>query len=128
MVTGRRGSGCRYAQTLFDVGSVGGMTDGELLGRFAAGGGGSAELAFTALVERHGPMVLRVCRSVLADEQDAEDALQATFLVLVRRAGIGPTSGLGGELAPRGRAAGVGLRPGHGGPAAAGTNVGPPGS
>ncbi len=86
MVTGRRGSGCRYAQTLFDVGSVGGMTDGELLGQFAAGGGGSAELAFTALVERHGPMVLRVCRSILADEQDAEDALQATFLVLVRRA------------------------------------------
>lgn len=42
---------------------------------------------FTALVQRHGPMVLRVCRSVLSDPNDADDAFQATFPVLVRRAG-----------------------------------------
>jgi RNA polymerase sigma factor (sigma-70 family) len=44
------------------------------------------ETAFTAIVERHGPMVLKVCRRVLHHHQDAEDACQATFLILVRRA------------------------------------------
>src|SRR5215204_3587272 len=58
--------------------------DAQLLGQFAAD---RDETAFTALVRRHGPMVLNVCRGVLRHEQDAEDAFQATFLVLARKAG-----------------------------------------
>jgi RNA polymerase sigma factor (sigma-70 family) len=77
----------RHMQTLFQVGTLGGLTDGELLERYQSHSGEAAELAFAALVERHGPMVLRVCRAILGDEHDAHDAFQATFLVLVRRAG-----------------------------------------
>ena len=72
-------------RTLFEVGTLGGMTDGQLLDRFRAGGDSAAGPAFAALVERHGPMVLGVCRRVLEDDHLAEDAFQATFLVLVRR-------------------------------------------
>jgi RNA polymerase sigma factor (sigma-70 family) len=71
---------------LFQVGAFGGLSDGQLLDRFVGRNREFAELAFAALVERHGPMVLRVCRRMLGDPHDAEDAFQATFLVLVRRA------------------------------------------
>ena len=64
-----------------------GMSDGELLGRFNAHRDESAEVAFGALVRRHGPMVLRVCGQVLGDPHGAEDAFQATFLVLARKSG-----------------------------------------
>jgi RNA polymerase sigma factor (sigma-70 family) len=75
---------------LFEVGTVAGMSDGELLDRFLARrtiGAEAAEIAFGAIVERHGSMVLRVCRGRLGDEHDAQDAFQATFLILARKAG-----------------------------------------
>jgi HlyD family secretion protein len=83
---GKDGAVLRQLRTLFNVGTVRDLTDGQLLERFATDRGESAELAFAVLVERHGPMVLRVCRGVLADPHDTQDAFQATFLVLVRKA------------------------------------------
>jgi RNA polymerase sigma factor (sigma-70 family) len=88
MAIGTRGNALRHLNTLFSVGTIGGLTDAQLLERFTGHRDETAELAFRALVERHGPMVHRVCRAVLRDADDADDAFQATFLVLVRRAGL----------------------------------------
>jgi RNA polymerase sigma factor (sigma-70 family) len=89
----------RQIGALFDAGAVGSRSDSELLDRFLAGRADEAELVFAALVERHGPMVLATCRRVLRDEHAAQDAFQATFLVLARRAGsIGRRERLGAWL------------------------------
>jgi RNA polymerase sigma factor (sigma-70 family) len=79
----------REAHTLFREGVAGDLADEELLRRFVDGREDAecAEMAFEALVRRHGAMVFRVCRTILRDRHDAEDAFQATFLVLARQAG-----------------------------------------
>ena len=77
----------RPLRVLYKVGTIGDLTDGQLLERFATDAGPAAELAFSALVERHEAMVWRVCMAIVRDEHAAEDAFQATFLVLVRKAG-----------------------------------------
>jgi hypothetical protein len=64
-------------QTLFAAGTAGSLTDGQLLERFAGRREHDAEAAFAALVSRHGPMVRRVCRSLLADTNDADDVKEA---------------------------------------------------
>ncbi len=86
MAIGKDGAVLRQLRTLFNVGTVRDLTDGQLLEQFATDRGEVAELAFAVLVERHGPMVMRVCRGVLGDAHDTQDAFQATFLVLVRKA------------------------------------------
>jgi RNA polymerase sigma factor (sigma-70 family) len=77
----------RQLESLFSGGSVAGLSDRQLIERFVAGRDPfAAEAAFAALVARHGPMVLSICRQFLIDRQHAEDAFQAVFLVLARRA------------------------------------------
>ncbi len=92
----------RELSTLFAAGTAAGLTDDELLERFIARraeereAAVAAEAAFAAMVHRHGPMVLGVCRRSLSDPHDAEDAFQATFVVLARRAGaVRPGGNLG---------------------------------
>src|SRR5262249_51375757 len=77
---------------LFAEGTLAGLSDGQLLERFASRADGEA---VAAVVARHGAMVLSVCRSALGprDDAEAEDAFQATFLVLIRRAGSFPLHG-----------------------------------
>jgi RNA polymerase sigma factor (sigma-70 family) len=86
MSTRPHGTTVRQIHTLFSVGAVGGLTDGELLEMFNLQRGEAAELAFTVLIKRHGPMVLNVCQRVLKDPHDADDAFQATFVILVKKA------------------------------------------
>ena len=75
---------------------VAGLSDAQLLERFLTQGDAGA---FEALVGRHGPMVLSVCRGIFRDPHDAEDAFQATFLVLVKKGGtIRGRDALGGWL------------------------------
>jgi RNA polymerase sigma factor (sigma-70 family) len=74
----------RHIRGLAGEGGLSRLTDRQLLECFTAQ---ADQAAFETLVRRHGPMVLRVCRSVLHDDHAADDAFQATFLVLARKAG-----------------------------------------
>ncbi|HEV3117625.1 MAG TPA: sigma factor, partial [Gemmataceae bacterium] len=74
----------RHIRKIVEPEGVGGLNDAQLLARFLDH---RDEAAFEVLVWRHAPMVLSLCRRLLRHEQDAEDAFQATFLILVRKAG-----------------------------------------
>ena len=84
MASKNHGMVVRGIERIFNQGSLTGEGEGHLLRQYATQGD---EAAFEALVTRHGPMVLSVCRRMLYDPRDVEDAFQATFLVLLRRAG-----------------------------------------
>jgi RNA polymerase sigma factor (sigma-70 family) len=111
MAKSRSRPGWRALESLFDAGALGGLTDGELLECFQTSRDTVGHDAFRILVERHGPMVLGMCRSLVRDPHEADDAFQATFLVLVRKAGsierrdtIGPwLHGVAGRVARRAR-------------------------
>ena len=78
---------------IFRGDTVSGLSEWQLLERYLEQ---RDESAFEALVSRHGPMVLGVCRRMLGDSADVDDAFQATFLVLVRRARqLGPRDAIG---------------------------------
>jgi RNA polymerase sigma factor (sigma-70 family) len=90
------GAALRQIQRVFGEGTLSGLSDSQILEKFVDG---RDEAAFTALVERHGPMVLKTCRAVLRNADAAEDAFQATFLVLVCKArSIRARDALGGWL------------------------------
>src|SRR5580704_16210302 len=80
----------RYLGALYGGGALIGYPDGKLLELFVTTHGdvdrSEAEVAFATLMQRHGPMVWQVCRSLVFDDHDAEDAFQASFLVLVQKA------------------------------------------
>lgn len=78
-----KGEIAKRMETLFAGGSVLGMSEAELLRRFATD---RDEAAFEAIASRHGPMILAVWRRMLDDPHDVEDSFQAVFLVLVRKA------------------------------------------
>ena len=96
MATGPDNSVLTYLRQMALRRKGAGLSDGELLERFRSG---RDEAAFEALLRRHGPMVLAVCRRLLPNNADAEDAFQATFLVLLRKAGsIDPPQMVGNFL------------------------------
>ena len=96
MATAPSGMAFKDIDRLFSKGTATGLTDKQLLGHYVSH---RDETAFAVLVARHGPMVMAVCRGVFADPNDVEDAFQATFLILIRKAGsIWVDDSLGGWL------------------------------
>ncbi len=87
MPPGANGTVLRQLDRLFRFGTHAGLSDRQLLDRCAGRRDAEAEHAFAALVARHGPMVLGVGRRLLRDAHAADDVFQATFLVLLRKAG-----------------------------------------
>ena len=83
MAKGHRDSVIDSLELLFDAGTVTGLSEAQLLERFLAH---RDESAFEAILHRHGPMVLGVCRRILDDPHDVADAFQTTFLILVKKA------------------------------------------
>ena len=86
MVRGSWKTVIRDVDHLYTEGTAAGWSDDQLLSRFITARDES-NLAFETIVRRHGPMVLEVCRRLLGNHDDAQDAFQATFMVLARRAG-----------------------------------------
>jgi RNA polymerase sigma factor (sigma-70 family) len=86
MIPGKSSSVVQQLDVLWSSGSLTGMSDTQLLSRFAEARDSTAESAFRELINRHGSMVMGVCRQILRHSHDADDAFQATFLVLVRKA------------------------------------------
>ncbi len=86
MPTKSSGQALRNLRTLFSLGTVACLSDAQLLEQYIARRDELGEAAFATLVQRHGPMVLGACRRVLGDRHTAEDAFQATFLVLAHKA------------------------------------------
>ena len=86
MIQRKPGSKSRELEVLWTTGTMTGLSDAQLLARFAQARDSTGELAFRELIIRHGPMVLAICRQILRHSHDVDDAFQATFLVLVRRA------------------------------------------
>jgi RNA polymerase sigma factor (sigma-70 family) len=83
MVNGRANTALRQVARVFHDGTLAGLSDRQILERFVER---HDEAAFEGLMVRHGPMVLNVCRQLLRDPHDVEDAFQAVFLVLIRKA------------------------------------------
>jgi hypothetical protein len=73
-------------ESLFDGGTVAGLTDRQLLERFTAKRDAVGDAAFAALATRYGPLVFHVCRQLLADRRHAEDAFLAVFFVFAQKA------------------------------------------
>ncbi|HZY87433.1 MAG TPA: sigma-70 family RNA polymerase sigma factor [Gemmataceae bacterium] len=96
MANGQIGNAVRFVLRAVAAPAGGALSDAQLLERFTTA---RDEAAFETLLWRHGPMVLGTCRRVLRHPQDAEDAFQATFLVLARKAGaIGKRESVGSWL------------------------------
>jgi len=83
MANAHNGIVLRQIDRLYREGTLAGLGDDQLLERYLTR---RDEAAFEALVNLHGPMVLGLCRRMLRDPRDVEDAFQATFLILVRKA------------------------------------------